>query len=88
MYPTHHASPSIQPSPSCHARRPGKGTRPRVPRRLATLGQLTILVMALLAATPSLADISRNFDVGSGGSLWVEVEGASVQIDTGGEEVV
>lgn len=45
------------------------------------------LLLGAVLVAPSFADISRSFDVGSGGSLWVEVEGASVQIETGGDDV-
>lgn len=59
---------------------PKTSRRPPAPLFLA-------LALSALVAAPSLADISRSFDVGAGGSLWVEVEGASVQIDTGGDAV-
>ena len=66
---------------------PTNQATPTILGRELRLVLLTLLALALAAAAPSLADISRSFDVGSGGALWVEVEGASVQIDTGGDDV-
>lgn len=56
-------------------------------RRHAPALVVPLLVLTLAWAAPSFADIDRTFDVGSGGTLWVEVEGASVEIETGGEDV-
>lgn len=65
---------------------PPRLTPTRAHRRTAVRLSLA-LILAAAVAVPSAADISRTFDVGSGGTLWVEVEGASVQIETGGDDV-